>query len=195
MTTTQTPGTTAVAQESDAVAFLIGQHMAIRDLFSEVTKAHGEQRKAAFEQLVRLLAVHETAEEQVLRPVTRAVVDGGNAIADARVAEEREAKEMLVALEKLGPDSPDFAPMLEQLRQAVLEHAHNEEAYEFRYLKQHGQTGEPMTAMIKASEAIAPTHPHPSVNSAVANTLTGPVVGMFDRARDLFRKALNGHGS
>jgi hypothetical protein len=47
-----------------------------------------------------------------------------------------------------------------------------------------------MTAMMKASEAIAPTHPHPSVNSAKAHTLTGPVASIFDRARDALRAAL-----
>jgi hypothetical protein len=191
MTTVETPGTTGIAGETDAVAFLIGQHMAIRDLFREVTLATGAARADAFERLVRLLAVHETAEQQVLRPVTRTGVDGGDAIADARIAEEREAKEMLVELERIGPDGDGFLPLFENLRAAVLTHAHNEEAYEFRYLKQRGETGEPMTAMIKASEAIAPTHPHPHVNSAAAHTLTGPVVSMFDRARDLFRKAMS----
>jgi hemerythrin superfamily protein len=190
MSTTETPGTAGIAQETDAVAFLIGQHMAIRDLFTEVAEAAGEERQDAFQRLVRLLAVHETAEEQVVRPVTRQAMEGGDGIADDRIAEEREAKEMLVELEKLGPDSAEFPPLFEQLRQAVLEHAHNEEAYEFRYLKQKGETGEPMTAMIRAAEAIAPTHPHPSVNSATANTLTGPVVAVFDRTRDLFRKAM-----
>jgi hemerythrin superfamily protein len=190
MTTTETPGTTGIARETDAVAFLIGQHMAIRDLFTEVTSTRGEARRDAFGRLVRLLAVHETAEQQVLRPATRAAVDGGEAIADARIAEERAAKEMLVRLEKIGPDGDGFDELLAELRTAVLAHAHNEEAYEFRYLKQHGQTGEPMTAMMKASEAIAPTHPHPSVNSAKAHTLTGPVVSIFDRARDALRAAL-----
>jgi hemerythrin superfamily protein len=190
MGTTESPGTTGTEQETDAVDFLIAQHVAIRDLFREVTESAGAERKAAFERLVRLLAVHETAEEQVVRPVTRRALDGGDAIAEDRIEEERRAKEMLVELEKLGPDSAEFLPLFEQLRQAVLEHAQHEEADEFRYLQQKQETGEPMMAMIRAAEAIAPTHPHPSVNSATANTLTGPVVAMFDRARDLFRKAM-----
>jgi hypothetical protein len=132
MTTTQTPGTTGIAGETDAVAFLLGQHMAIRDLFTEVISSEGEVRAEAFGQLVRLLAVHETAEQQVLRPVTRGTVDGGDVIADARIAEEREAKEMLVELKRIGPDGDGFLSLLDKLRAAVLEHAHNEEAYEFR---------------------------------------------------------------
>jgi hypothetical protein len=179
------------AEQDDAVVFLISQHVAIRELFAEAAGAQGDARAAAFERLVRLLAVHETAEQQVLRPVTRAAIEGGEAIADARIAEERKAKEMLVELESIGPDGLEFAGLLDRLRVVVLAHAHNEEAEEFPYLREQGQTREPMTAMIRMSEAIAPTHPHPSVNSATAHTLTGPVVSMFDRARDLFRRTFH----
>lgn len=188
--TTQTKSETGLAVETDVVAFLIGQHMAIRDLFTEVIAATGEARADAFERLVKLLAAHETAEEQVIRPATRSV-DGGDAIADARIAEEQQAKEMLVELERIGPEGEGFLPLLENLRAAVIMHAHHEEAYEFRYLKQRlGEKTGGMTAMVKAAEAIAPTHPHPRVNSATANTLAGPMVSLFDRTRDLVRKVM-----
>ncbi len=186
----------ALASEKDPVAFLIGQHMMIRDLFTEVMGSTGDAKADAFSRLVTMLAVHETAEEQVLRPMTRAKIDGGDAIADARIEEERQAKEMLAELEKIGPGGEGFDALLAQLREAVILHAVHEEQYEFRYLKQktiaEGKKGQAamMATMLKASEAIAPTHPHPSVNSATANNLAGPMVSMFDRTRDLVRKAL-----
>lgn len=180
-----------LAQETDVVAFLIGQHMMIRDLFTEVAFSTGEARAEAFERLVQLLAAHETAEQQIIRPMTRARVDGGEAIADEHIAEEAQAKEMLAELEQLGPDASEFLDLLQQLREAVLLHALHEEAHEFRYLKQKMDGGTTVTTgMIKAAEAIAPTHPHPSINSAAANNLAGPMVSMFDRTRDLVRKAL-----
>jgi hypothetical protein len=184
-----------LAKENDVIAFLIGQHMMIRELFLEVMGTTGESRADAFERLVKLLAVHETAEEQVLRPMTRMTVDGGNGIADARIEEERQAKEMLAELERIGPAGEGFDALLAQLRAAVLTHAVHEEQYEFRYLKQ--KTAGPahaaaMATMVKAAEAIAPTHPHPSVNSATANNLVGPIVSVFDRTRDLVRKAVSG---
>jgi hypothetical protein len=183
----------ATALETDVVAFLIGQHMAIRDLFTEVSGCDGDARAEAFERLVKLLAAHETAEEQLIRPMTRALVDGGSDIAQEMVGEEVQAKEMLVELERAGPGDEQFLPLLEQLRQAVLLHAHHEEAHEFRYLKQKMDGGSTVTTgMLKAAEAIAPTHPHPSINSATANTIAGPVVSMFDRTRDLVRKVLTG---
>ncbi|GAA0621617.1 hemerythrin domain-containing protein [Sporichthya brevicatena] len=185
-----------LAAETDPIAFLIGQHMMIRDLFTEVMGSTGEAKADAFSRLVTMLAVHETAEEQVLRPMTRAKVDGGDAIADARIEEERQAKEMLAELEKIGPDGEAFDALLAQLREAVIMHAVHEEQYEFRYLKQktidEGKKGQAamMATMLKASEAIAPTHPHPAVNSATANNLAGPMASIFDRTRDLVRKAL-----
>lgn len=94
----------------DVVDLLINQHMTIRDLFTEVEAATGDARTEAFHRLVTLLAVHETAEEQVVHPLTRLYVDGGNEIVDDRLDEEREAKETLVALEEMGrtrPSSPD----------------------------------------------------------------------------------------
>src|SRR5690606_18244844 len=109
------------------------------------------------------------------------------------IAEEAEAKELLVNLEQLGPDHDRFPALFEQLRLAVLLHAYHEEAHEFRYLKQKMNGGTvATTGMIKAAEAIAPTHPHPSVNSATGNTVAGPIVSMFDRTRDLVKKALAG---
>lgn len=180
-----------LAEETDVVAFLIGQHMMIRDLFTEVAFSTADARADAFERLVKLLAAHETAEQQIVRPLTRARVDGGNDIADEHIAEEAQAKEMLAELEQMGPEASEFPALLEQLREAVLLHAYHEEAHEFRYLKQKmdGRTTV-TTGMVKAAEAIAPTHPHPSINSAAANNAAGPMVSMFDRTRDLVRKAL-----
>lgn len=41
-----------------------------------------------------------------------------------------------------------------------------------------------LTAAVQAAERIAPTHPHPGVESAVANFAVGPFAAVLDRARD-----------
>lgn len=178
----------------DVVEFLIGQHMQIRDLFTEVETSTGQARRDAFERLVTLLAVHETAEEQLIHPLVRTGVDGGGDIVDDRLAEERAAKEMLARLEDLGPDAAEFPSLLAELRVSVLTHAHNEEAYEFRYLRREVAAAQlqPLVDMVRAAEAVAPTHPHPGVESATANTVAGPVVSLFDRTKDMVRKAMSG---
>ncbi|MBB4906227.1 hemerythrin domain-containing protein [Actinophytocola algeriensis] len=178
--------------EQDVVDLLLRQHTQIRDLFIEVESATGKARTDAFQRLVRLLAVHETAEEQVVHPLTRLRVHGGDDIVDDRLAEEHSAKETLAELEKMGPDAPEFPQLLDQLRIDVLDHASKEEAYEFRYLRREvgGAELRTMTAAVKAAEAVAPTHPHPGVESATANTLAGPALSLFDRTKDLVQKAI-----
>lgn len=177
----------------DVVEYLIGQHMQIRDLFIEVEKSTGKTRRDAFERLVKLLAVHETAEEQLIHPMVRTRVEGGGDIVDDRLHEEREAKEMLAKLEDVEPHAAEFPSLLAELRASVLMHAHNEEAYEFRYLRREVSATQlqSLVGMVRAAEAIAPTHPHPGVESATANTLAGPVVSLFDRTKDMVRRAMS----
>lgn len=119
----------------DLVDVLLGQHMAIRNLFVEVESATGQARTEAFGRLVHLLALHEAAEEEVVHPLARTVLDGGGELVDDRLHEEREAKEVLSRLADLDPDSGEFATLLAELRESVLAHAAREEAYEFRYLR------------------------------------------------------------
>lgn len=184
---------TRTERDLDVVELLIGQHMQIRDLFVEVSGSTGDERADAFARLVRLLAVHETAEEIVVHPAARSAIDGGAAIVDDRLAEEREAKEMLAHLEEIGTDSPAFPEELERLRRAVLEHAHHEEAYEFRYLRQQHDPERlrAMAVLVRAAESTAPTHPHPGTESATANLVAGPAVALFDRVKDAVRGALD----
>ena len=68
----------------DVVEFLLGQHREVERLFGELRQASGEARQHAFEHLVQLLAVHETAEEEVVYPALRQAAEDGDAIADAR---------------------------------------------------------------------------------------------------------------
>lgn len=50
---------------------------------------------------------------------------------DALLLEEREAKEVLSELDRMGPDAPDFERKLIKLRDMVLAHAAHEAQYEF----------------------------------------------------------------
>lgn len=175
----------------DVVDVLLGQHAQIRDLFAEVVAAPGEERHAAFQRLVRLLAVHETAEEELVHPLARRSLPGGDGIVDDRLAEEKAAKEMLGTLEEMGSEASGFLPLLDELRLAVLTHARAEERYEFFRLKDEFGTAtrRALAAAVKAAEATAPTHPHPGTESAKKNILVGPLAAMTDRIRDILRDA------
>lgn len=175
----------------DVVDLLVHQHSQIRDLFDEVESTLGAERRDAFGRLVRLLAVHETAEEEIIHPLARRVLPGGAEIIEDRLAEERAAKEQLARLERMNPDSPQFLTQLDKLRIAVLTHARAEERYEFHRIR--ARLGEAqlrgLATAVKLAEAIAPTHPHPRVESATMNVLAGPAAALSDRIRDLIRAA------
>jgi predicted Zn-ribbon and HTH transcriptional regulator len=66
----------------DVITILLEQHWRIRELFTHVKRAEGRRKQQAFDELRILLAVHEAAEEMVLRPVS--CQDAGAAVADAR---------------------------------------------------------------------------------------------------------------
>jgi hemerythrin superfamily protein len=177
--------------ETDAVELLIHQHEEIRGLLQEVDKTKGDRRVEAFERLRRLLAVHETAEEEIVHPVARRSLKNGHRMIDARLEEENEGKKMLQALEKMGPSARGFDALFAEFRKAVLEHAEHEEREEFAELRTHS-SGERrvMSAAIKVAEATAPTHPHPGVETATRNMLVGPFASVADRIRDVVRKAM-----
>ncbi|MFG2085313.1 MULTISPECIES: hemerythrin domain-containing protein [unclassified Spirillospora] len=182
--------TTDVSSTTDLVDLLKAQHGRIRDLFDEVMHSEGRERKEAFRALVRLLAVHETAEEEIVHPVARRL-PGGDGIVDDRLAEEREAKELLSELDGMDTDDPAFLKSIDKLRIDVLTHARAEERYEFDRLA--GQFSpvqlKGFAAAVRAAEATAPTHPHPGTESATKNLLAGPPAAMMDRVRDMIRDA------
>lgn len=177
--------------ELDVVDLLVHQHSQIRDLFDRVENTLGAERRDAFDRLRRLLAVHETAEEEIVHPLAQRSLPGGEEIVADRLEEEREAKEKLARLESMDHDSPRFLTELDELRIAVLTHARAEERYEFHRLRAELDDAQlkGLAAAVRVAEAIAPTHPHAGVETATENILVGPAAAIADRVRDLIRNA------
>ena len=123
-----------IESPDEVVAFLKAQHNLIEDMFDEVLLASDpEAREKPFAALRQLLAAHETAEEMLVHPRVRREADAGNAIVDARLKEEHDAKELLSQIEKLDITSQHFIDELTTLRQAVLEHAENGSLYDLMH--------------------------------------------------------------
>lgn len=184
---------TFVQSSDDAVRFLKDQHNLIKDLFEEVLSASSDEaREKAFVNLRQLLAVHETAEEMVVHPRARGELGDGDAIVDARLEEEHQAKEQLSSLEKMDVGSKEFLDELTKFRDAVVQHAEAEENEEFDKLQRKLDSDDlgRMAKAVQVAEAIAPTRPHPGVESAKLNFAVGPFASMLDRARDLIGGAL-----
>jgi len=176
----------------DIIDALLGQHQQIKLLFAAVDKATGEHRPRLFEQLVGVLAVHESVEESLVHPLAKRRIDGGTEVVDARLAEEQDAKQALSRLYDLGVDDPQFPVELAALREAVTAHAEAEEALEFSQLRQVVDPAEltRMASVMQVAEKLSPTRPHPGVPpKPVANLLVGTPLAVFDRVRDALRDA------
>jgi hemerythrin superfamily protein len=177
--------------EEDVVDLLLAQHAQVEQLFLLVIGSTGQTRRDAFDDLVKLLAAHETAEEEVLHPLARTLPGGGgDAMVDERLDEERQAKETLKTLVQGGVDADGFDTGIILLRDAVLAHARHEERYEFPLLRQHVPADRLRTlaAAVRTAEATAPTRPHPSAQTAKGNLAAGPALAVIDRVRDAVRK-------
>lgn len=179
------------AKRDDVVDVLERQHVEIRRLFRQASLP-GPWRRQAFDRLVRLLAVHEAAEEAHVHPMVRHALPGGRLLAKARRGEEKQAKRLLAELWHIGPGGDDYGRTLRALRRAVLAHAAREEREEFPALR--AEVNRPRLRMlaveVRLTQALAPTRPHRWANNELANKLAAPVLGPFDRGRDMARRVL-----
>jgi hemerythrin superfamily protein len=176
---------------TSVVAKIREQHELIRELFAGVRNAEPAGRAEAFQPLVRLLAVHETAEEEIVYPDVRPQGAAAEAAVEARLAEEDAAKKTLAELEGMDASSAAFTQALAMFENDVLAHASSEEAEILPLLEQHdAERLETMGTLFTAAEAIAPTHAHRMApESAIGNMLVGPFVAIVDRVRDAIRDA------
>lgn len=176
----------------DIVELLRDEHQDLRELFSEVLDAEPLARTAPFDNLVSRLAAHEAAEEALVHSVSREEVPGGEGPADIALEQEASAERMLADMEKMDPSSDEFVAGLKVLETAVLEHAAYEEEHEFPLLVEHLTITRrrELAEAFQVLRAEGPSHAHPMTPQTPAvRAVTGPVVGIFDRARDAVRDA------
>jgi succinate dehydrogenase flavin-adding protein (antitoxin of CptAB toxin-antitoxin module) len=179
--------TAQTATGPDVVERLLEQHDEIKSLFSETQRAQGPAKQELFEDLVRLLAVHESAEEAVVHPLARRKLEAGEQVIEQRLEEEDRAKKELADLYDMGVDHPDFDRRLEAFASEVIAHATKEEGEEFLRLRGtvDADTLRRLAGALVAAEKVAPTRPHRNApESAAGNLLAGPPMAMFDRVRD-----------
>jgi hypothetical protein len=175
------------SRDQSVIDLLLEQHKQVKECFEQLKSGTGS-KEAQFHKLVRLLAMHESAEEQIVHPAAHRA-QAGPALIESRLQEEHEAKYTLAELYDLGVDHPDFDKKLSELADEVVDHAEYEETYEFAALTKHFSQDElrRMATAVRAAEAIAPTrYPHAG-ESAVGNLLEGPPLAVFDRVRDAMR--------
>jgi hypothetical protein len=115
--------------DGDLVAILLRQHADITDSMERIKAARGENRANGWTALTTFLKAHETAEQEVVHPISRKTASDEQA--EARLKEEREADEAIVELTRIGPDNAEFGPKFAEFADDVHEHAEREEHEEF----------------------------------------------------------------
>jgi hemerythrin superfamily protein len=181
-----------MAEGRSVIELLLRDHEMAKSLLEELDSKSEDELRDYFCNLREELVRHEVAEELIVYPAFRKHVDGGDAIADACIAEQSKAEETLAALEKEDPAGASFRIQLAELRRAVLSHAKHEETDVFPALESHTQRselGELGDRYDKALE-VAPTHPPPHApDTPPGNKVLGPMAALVDRVRDAMRAA------
>jgi len=180
---------TNVRTDVEVTDLIRAQHHQVRGLMDTIASASAEARKEPFERLVRLLAVHETAEEMIVYPVVRRLGDDAERVVTERMTEEDRAKKALAGLEGLDCTTQEFGQRFLDFRLDVERHAEAEEAQVLPLLMQHDiDRRTDMARAFELAEKVAPTHAHRMApESAIGNLLVGPLVSVVDRARDAIK--------
>ena len=147
-----------MSADFDVVDLLLDQHLRIEQLFAGVLAARGDERQRAFDDLARLLMAHEAAEQEVVHPIAREVMSGGEAIIDDRFDEELQIRATLAVLAETDPDEQAFTAALLVLRDTVLTHARREERDEFPHLRANLSSTrlQALADAVRAAEQVAP---------------------------------------
>jgi hemerythrin superfamily protein len=177
---------------TDVIELLLADHEDAKALLDRFDATAPDARAGYFCEVVTELVRHEVAEEHVVYPIIRHAMPGGEQEAKARIAEQTEMEELLVAMEKADASSADFADQFATLRQTVLEHASAEEASTFPLLQQmeDAESRLALGGRYEHAKARAPSHPHPHApHTPPANAILDSVAYFFDKARDAVRNA------
>jgi hemerythrin superfamily protein len=171
---------------------LQSQHEQVKKLLSQIGSGKGASAADDFCALHHKLAVHETAEEEIVYPALRSTGPDGERVVKARIAEEEKGVKVLTQLEGLEVGSAEFTKVFDKFHKAVLEHASAEESEVFPLLAST-QTPEQLQRMAHAfqtAEAAAPTHGHPhDGKTGAGKSIDQPASKIAEQVRGALRKA------
>lgn len=119
---------------SDLISLLLADHKTVEGLLGEIDESSGDMG-GLFTRIKATLETHETAEEEVLYPAVRRYVDNGDELADARIAEQDEAAELLGHMADLAPDGAQMRAAFSTLKATATAHAKAEESDVFPRLQ------------------------------------------------------------
>jgi hemerythrin-like domain-containing protein len=180
----------------DVTALIARDHRAVEELFQQFDlyddTAAANLKRDLLLQISRTLSTHAAAEEQVVYPIVRTEVPGGQAMADEALADHQQVKETLARLERMDPSDTALVVGVKALAVDVRGHVAEEEKSLLPTLEASlgtmrlAELGEAYAA----AKEMAPTHPHPGApNTPPLNVVAGVAAGVVDRVRDLVEQA------
>jgi hemerythrin superfamily protein len=178
--------------DKELIQLLLADHKEAETLLGKVGQSSVDQSNL-FDELVRALVAHEVAEEEVVYPAVRSSVPNGDKLAEARIAEQQKAEELLKKMEDMDRNSSEFGTSMSTLRDEVLAHAKSEEQEVFPKLRQSvtDERRNQLGTAYEAAKTAAPTHPHPHApNTPPGNVALGSIAAVTDRVRDAARAAM-----
>lgn len=170
----------------NVVELLTEQHRQVGSLFDRCEQAAEPEEKGRItSEIITLLSKHSGVEEMDVYPVIKHEVS--EPAADHLVDEHQELKELLAELESTDPTDGGFDATVRRARAVFEQHIAEEEQDVFPRLSARldDQALEELGSSVMRKWDSAPTHPHP--NQPPANKVTGPAVGLVDKARDALR--------
>ena len=176
----------------DVIALIKADHDTVKNLFRRY-KGLGarsiKSRRNVADRVIKELSVHAAAEEDVLYPVARTTVPGGDELVQEALVEHRSLKKTLAALDKCSPDDPAFDDLMADTEMEVRHHVKEEEGPRgiLSQLRKHAPREQllRMAKLTRQAKQAAPTRPHPKApDTPPANVVVGTVTGMIDKARD-----------
>ncbi|HEV2635244.1 MAG TPA: hemerythrin domain-containing protein [Actinocrinis sp.] len=184
----------AAQPEGSIVAVLLEQHARIHLLFEQVARSEGEAKQVAFDRLRELLAIHETGEELVLRPLSSRTLGVGAEVARERTGEEQEAARVMARLEQLDVHGDEFAALFADFQKAVSQHASSEESLEFARLAS-SVSAEELQELGRRMGHVQTLASAPEHQEAAGTTIVqyeqyevGPFAALLDKAHEAFSR-------
>lgn len=180
--------------KQDALELLKSDHREIEQYFEMMEAARqtgsvDEQRHVA-QSVVHGLSIHAVAEEELVYPLMRKVLDDGDSLVEDALEEHQRAKELLDTIDGGDPASPEVGQAWDELVPLIKHHVQDEEGEDFpKLLAAVGQERlYELGDKLAKAKATAPTHPHPHApNTPPGNMVAGPVAAVIDRVRDALR--------
>lgn len=171
---------------SDVFSVLGEDHLEVKRILAGLaTGGVGEGELA--ERLVIEESKHEAAEEMHFWPAVREKVPGGDQLADAALAQEKEGKEVLDELRKATPGDAEFRRLVAKFTEAGQAHIAFEETQVWPSLrtalspKEAVELGE----QIQSAKESAPTRPHPGGPDTPGGLKSaGMAAAAMDKVRD-----------